>query len=173
MMTTPDQKIILVVDDEPDVRRFFETALKDAGFGVVTASDGDEALTVLNNRPPDLISLDLVMPRKSGVKLYHELRRNKAWSRIPVLVVTAHAHDEMGSADLNSILKETSISGPGVYLEKPVTAKSYVAAVKKMLKIEETAPEEDTVSLKEELADKLRKADPETLKKMLDMLKNN
>jgi CheY-like chemotaxis protein len=85
-----DNKIILVVDDEDDVRRYLSMALEDAGFEVLTASDGEEALKVLSNHPVDLISLDLIMPRKSGVKLYRDLQKDKAWKKIPVLVVTGH-----------------------------------------------------------------------------------
>ena len=166
-------KTILVVDDEPDVRMFFETALKDAGFTVVTAGDGEEAVEAIKKNKPDLISLDLVMPKKSGVKLYHELRRSSEWKGIPVMVVTAHARDEMGGADLDTILKDTSMSGPGVYLEKPVTARNYVKNIKKILGIEAPEDEGDPLVLKEQLAEKLRETDPEMLRKLLDMLNRN
>lgn len=166
-------KTILVVDDEPDVRTFFETALIDAGFTVKTAADGGQAVEILKQEKPALISLDLVMPRKSGVKLFHELRRNKAWAGIPVLVVTAHARDEMGGADLGAILKDASMSGPGVYLEKPVTARNYVKSIKKILKIEDIDAGEDTVALKEQLSEQLKNTDTETLRKLLDLLKRD
>ena len=93
-MQRAEDKTILVVDDEPNVRQYLMTVLQDAGFNVVTAGDGEEALEMIKNRIPDFISLDLIMPKKSGHKLLHELRRNKQWSRIPVLIVTAHAQDE-------------------------------------------------------------------------------
>jgi len=165
------KKTVLVVDDEPDVRTFFETALTDAGFDVVTASNGEEALEKVKELVPDLISLDLVMPKKSGVRFYHELRRQQEWRKIPVIVVTAHANDEMGSSDLDQILNESTISGPGIYLEKPVTASSYVRSIKKTLGIKVEEKEDDPVLLKEQLSEQLRNTDPETLKKMLDMLK--
>jgi len=163
-------KTILVVDDEPDVRTYFETALTDAGFNVIAASDGEQALEAIRTKKPDLISLDLVMPRKSGVRLFHELRRNREWASIPVLIVTAHARDEMGGSDLESILKDSSMSGPGVYLEKPVTAVTYVRSVKKILGIESGEDENDTLFYKEKLAEKLKNTDPATLKKLLDIL---
>jgi len=165
-------KTVLVVDDEPDVRTFFESALKDAGFNVLTAANGNEALEIMKSHTPDLISLDLVMPGRSGIKFFHELRRNKGWRGIPVLVVTAHANDEMGSSDLEQILSDSTMSGPGVYLEKPVTGSSYIKAIKTALGIKVEEDREDTVSLKEKLSEQLNKTDPETLKKMLDMLKD-
>ncbi|HXK37390.1 MAG TPA: response regulator, partial [Candidatus Paceibacterota bacterium] len=95
-MQKPEQKNILVVDDEPNVREYLKTILVDAGFNVITAGDGVEALEVIRKRKPDFISLDLVMPRKSGQKLLYELRHDAELSRIPVLIVTAHAQDELG-----------------------------------------------------------------------------
>ena len=69
-MTRPEDKTVLIVDDEPNVRDYLAQILRDAGFGVVTAGDGDEALEIIRENPPDFISLDLVMPRKSGHKEY-------------------------------------------------------------------------------------------------------
>ncbi|MBU1674609.1 response regulator, partial [bacterium] len=112
-------KTVLVVDDEPNVRDYLAMILQDAGFNVVTAGDGVEALEIIKKKVPDFISLDLLMPKKSGHKLLHELRRSKQWSRIPVLIVTAHAQDELGKADLQDLLDSRVMSGPGTYLEKP------------------------------------------------------
>ena len=122
-------KTILVVDDEPDVRKFLKVALVEAGFNVITAGDGFEALEMIKRKVPDLISMDLVMPKKSGVAFYRDLIRNKKWSRIPIIIVTGHARDEVGRADLS----ELTVTGPGVYLEKPVDPREYVASVRKIL----------------------------------------
>jgi CheY-like chemotaxis protein len=115
-MSEATNKTILVVDDEPDTVAFLETTLRYAGFTVVTAANGEEALDRVRERKPDLISLDLVMPRKSGIKFFYELRKNKAWASIPVMIVTGHARDEMGSGDLNTLLEQKMISGPQAYL---------------------------------------------------------
>jgi len=122
-------KTILVVDDEPDVRKFLKTALVEAGFNVITAGDGFEALQTIKKQIPDLISMDLAMPGKSGVAFYRDLVKNKKWSRIPIIIVTGHARDEIGRADL----KELTVTGPGVYLEKPVDPAAYVASVRQVL----------------------------------------
>ena len=68
-MDKAENKTILVVDDEPDVRQYLAAVLEDAGFNVKMASDGQEALELIRQEPPDFISLDLIMPRKSGHKL--------------------------------------------------------------------------------------------------------
>jgi DNA-binding response OmpR family regulator len=164
------KKTILVVDDEKDVRIFLSAALEEAGFTVITAEDGFVAMEMVEKYRPDLISLDLVMPKKSGARLYHELVKDKRWSKIPVLIVTGHARDDLGRSDF----RELTMSGPGVYLEKPVKPESYVAAVKQILGLETTESEEkasETARLQNELRDMIDDADPEMLKKLKDFLK--
>ncbi len=159
-----------MVDDEKDVRDYLSTALEDAGFQVETACDGAEALAAVRANPPDLISLDLVMPRHTGAKFYRELQKDRELHKIPVLIVTGHARDEMGRADFD----EMTMSGPGVYLEKPVRPNSYVSAVRKLLGMESLEPPApDGEELKHELADALKGADRVALQRALDALKNS
>ena len=168
-MTINIKKRILVVDDEADVRNFLKAALLEAGFEVITAEDGNLALVEVKKQLPDLISLDLVMPKKSGVKFYHELTKKKEWSKIPIIIVTGHARDDLGKADL----KELTMSGPGVYLEKPVKPNNYIAAVKNILKMDITEEEEQTaekVYLQNDLKNIIDDADSDTLKKIKEIL---
>ena len=170
-MERAEDKTILVVDDEPNVRQYLTTVLEDAGFNVVAAGNGAEALEIIKKQIPDFISLDLIMPKKSGHRLLHELRRNKQWSRIPVLIVTAHARDELGKGDLQDLLDNRVMSGPGTYLEKPVNPLTYVQSIQRALGIEETEETADKINLKEELQDSLRNASPEALREALEALK--
>ena len=170
-MPRAQDKTVLVVDDEPNVRDYLAQILRDAGFNVVTASDGGEALELIRKRRPDFISLDLVMPRKSGHKLLYELRKDKNLSRIPVVIVTAHAQDELGQDDLQDIMENRVISGPGVYLEKPVKPSDYVRCVQRAVGIEETEDAEDRINLQEELKQQLAKAEPHALRRALESLK--
>jgi CheY-like chemotaxis protein len=169
-MARPEDKTILVVDDEPDVRQYLRTILEDAGFTVVTAADGEEALNLIKRKRPDFISLDLVMPRKSGHKLLYELRKDSALSRIPVLIVTAHAKDEMGQKDLEDLLENRVMSGPGTYLEKPVSPAAYVHAIQRALGIEESRESEEKRSLKDRLEKSLQAASPEAMRRALETL---
>lgn len=168
-MDKTERLTVLVVDDEDDVRRFMQMVLSDAGFDVRIATNGTEALDRIREKVPDLISLDVVMPGGSGVKLYRELKKNPAWSKIPVLVVTGHAKDEFGKADF----REMTMSGPGVYLEKPVTAATYVNAVQTIMGgasgSDDASP---TSNPKEEAKALLDSSDPETVRRILDMLKS-
>ncbi len=173
-MTRPEDKTILVVDDEPNVREYLATVLEDAGFQVRIASDGEEALETIRQNKPDFISLDLVMPRKSGHRLLYELKRDKELARIPVLIVTAHAKDDLGQADMDEILDNRVMSGPGVYLEKPVNPRNYVRSVKRALGLEVEEDEaEQKLGLREELNESLRGASPEALRKALEALKKD
>ncbi|MFZ0890643.1 MAG: response regulator [Candidatus Binataceae bacterium] len=166
-MTDKTHKRVLVVDDEPDVRNYLKSALEDTDFAVETAADGLEALEMVKRDPPDLISLDLVMPRHSGAKFYRELQKDRKLSKIPVLIVTGHARDEVGKADF----EEMTMSGPGVYLEKPVRPASYVSAVRKLLGIESPeAPEPEPDDLRRALDRALSGADRDALQRALDAL---
>ena len=169
-MVDTGKKTILVVDDEEDVRKFLSVALVEAGFNVVTANDGLEALAKVKEANPDLISLDLVMPKHSGAKFYHNLQKDKSWSKIPIIIVTGHARDDLGKADL----KDLTMSGPGIYLEKPVKPTNYIAAIKKLLDMDTSAEEAvaaEKIELESEVKNLVDDADAETLKKIKELLK--
>jgi CheY-like chemotaxis protein len=121
----------------------------------------------------------MIMPRKSGIVLFHELRRSPKWSKIPVLFVTGHAREEAVRKDLDAAgaLAESTLSGPSTYLEKPVTAEILVKTVAGLLNVElnETAetPELSEETLRQRLLDLLKGADPDTLKKALKVLQED
>jgi len=169
-MAESPQKTVLVVDDEEDVRKFLSMALKEAGFNVVAAHDGFEALDQVKKQKPDLISLDLVMPKRSGVKFYRDLIKNKEWVKIPIIIVTGHARDDLGKADL----KELTMSGPGIYLEKPIKPSNYVAAIKHILGMDTSVEEKEAakkVELQSELKNLVDEVDTETLIKIKEMMR--
>jgi CheY-like chemotaxis protein len=167
-MSIEPPRRVLVVDDEADVREYLKSALIDAGFLVETANDGLEALEMVRRNLPDLISLDLVMPRHSGAKFYHALQKDKSFSKIPVLIVTGHARDELGKADFEAM----TMSGPGVYLEKPVHPDTYVAAVRRLLGMEgQGAPKPTSEDLRRELSQALSGAGSDALQRALDALR--
>jgi CheY-like chemotaxis protein len=175
-MASPEEKRVLVVDDEEDVVFFLSTALEDAGFAVDSARSVDEALERIRASVPDCISLDMMMPGKSGIVLFHELQRNPAWRRIPVLFVTGHAKDEKVRKDLDAAasLADSTLSGPTTYLDKPVTAAKYVKAVAAALKVDlpaEASGNGGAESVREELENLIKGADPEALRDALKLLK--
>jgi CheY-like chemotaxis protein len=172
-MARPEDKTVLIVDDEEDVRDYLSMILEDAGFNVVTAVDGVDALARIEEQVPDFISLDLVMPNKSGIKLLHELRRKREWAGIPFVIVTAHARDDLGRGDLEDILSNKVFSGPKVYLEKPVTPERYVAFVCEQLGVEHDAGDAaaDSEDMREQLKRMIENADPASLAQAMQALK--
>jgi len=178
-MAKAADKYVLVVDDEEDVAFFLVTALEDAGFQAEAAHSVDEALARLEARPADLVSLDMVMPGKSGVVLFHELRKRPEWKRIPVLFVTGHARDERVKRDMDAAaaLAESTLSGPATYLEKPVTAQTFVRRVAEILGVEgvgeASEKEESPEVLRRRLEELLARADGKTLQEVLQALEKS
>ncbi len=170
-MTTAAERTVLVVDDEEGLRLFLQTALEDAGFNVETAGDGIEALEKVKNSPPDIISLDLVMPKRSGAKFLHEVRKNREWQRIPVILVTAHAKDELGKDDFDDIMANRMLSGPGCYLEKPVNAETYVNSIRRALGMETTESSAASKDPRKELDSLLEHTSETEMQEILDLVK--
>jgi len=85
---------VLVVDDEPDVRALLRANLKSAGFDVLEASNGAEALSIAKHDLPTVIILDLMMPEMNGIEVCRALRKHPPTSRIPILMLTAKTTEE-------------------------------------------------------------------------------
>lgn len=175
-MAHASEKKVLVVDDEPDVRNFLSACIEDAGFCVETAIDGVDALEKVKAEPPDLITLDMVMPRRSGIRVMRELKKNEEWGKIPVIVITAHAKDEFGSGYMEEFSAFAARHRPKYTLEKPVTPESLVKAICEILGVE-AARKEDKTEMenagREDLLKLIQKADDETLKKVRSLVTPN
>lgn len=126
-------KKILVIDDEPDMVTYLSTLLEDNGYEVIIASDGEEGLEKVKAEKPDLISLDLLMPNKTGIKMYRELRKDPEIGSTPVVMVTGFGKDDVPSMDFKKWIHERSIKGPEAYIEKPVQPEVLLSAVKKAI----------------------------------------
>lgn len=85
---------ILVVDDDPAVRRLLSQALELEGYSVVIASDGEEALRELPGAAPEVVVLDIMMPRMNGLDVLERIRRDPATATLPVILLTARSSKE-------------------------------------------------------------------------------
>jgi CheY-like chemotaxis protein len=167
-------KTVLVVDDEPSVRLYLQTVLEDSGFQVQTAANGHQALDRMTEKKPDVISLDLVMPKMSGLNFFKYIQKNKERAGIPVVVVTAHARDELGSEDFQKIEKHRSEECRIFTLEKPVDAPTYVNTIRQALDLQPLGSEsEEQTALRLEVSDAIQGADRESLRKALEVLKGS
>ena len=84
-------KKVLVVDDDPDVRLFSVTVLEENGYTPLEAANGEEGLKMIKQEKPELIILDVLMPRQSGIRLYRELKTNKSFKDIPIIILSGIA----------------------------------------------------------------------------------
>jgi DNA-binding response OmpR family regulator len=91
---------ILLVEDDPFLRRACEVGLSKRGFQVITAVDGEEALRMIRSQAPNLILLDLLMPKKSGMQVLEELKKDESTCSIPVIILSnSSAQREMSKCD--------------------------------------------------------------------------
>ena len=172
-MKKASEKKILVVDDEPDVRNFLTACIQDAGFIVDSAVDGQDALEKIELEIPDLMTLDMVMPRKSGIELIRTLRKNDKWSKLPVIVITAHARNEFASDDIKSFNAFTSGLKPRRTIEKPVTPKVLVDTICQILDVEpefDITTVEGTTSDEENLVKMIQNSDSKILQQIKNLL---
>jgi len=117
---------ILVVDDEPDAVELIEFNLKGAGFEVVTANDGAEALRKAASASPHLIILDVMLPELDGMEVCKKLRQDPGTAKIPIIMLTAKA------AEIDRVLGLEL--GADDYVTKPFSPRELVLRVKNMLK---------------------------------------
>jgi DNA-binding response OmpR family regulator len=103
--------LVLVADDEEDIRALVAFRLQRAGYEVITAADGAEALTLATTRLPDLIVLDMMMPKATGLEVTRSLREQDSTKHIPVILLTARAQE----ADVASGFE----AGADDYVKKP------------------------------------------------------
>ncbi len=119
---------VLVVDDEPDVVRYFTAVLEENGYATLSAVDGVEALAKVRNDHPDLVMLDITMPNQSGVRVYREMKEDSLLKKIPVVIVTGISHSFK-----QFISSRSQVPPPEGYLEKPVTPETLLGEVKRLV----------------------------------------
>jgi CheY-like chemotaxis protein len=127
-------KKVLVVDDDPDVRSFVLTVLDENRYIPLVAQDGVEGFEMIEKDPPDLVILDVLMPRGSGIRLYHKMKTSDKYKRIPIIMFTGIALKSfLKSQKVLDEFKGMEVPEPEIYLEKPVDPEELAAAVKKQI----------------------------------------
>lgn len=127
-------KKVLVVDDDPDVRSFVMTVLDEHRYIPLVAQDGVEGFEMIEKNPPDLVILDVLMPRGSGIRLYHRLKTTDKYKQIPVIMFTGITLKSfLKSQKVLDEFKGAAVPEPDIYLEKPVDPEELAAAVKRAI----------------------------------------
>ena len=119
-------KLILVADDDPDIRGIVSLRLNKAGYETIEAANGDEALRAVRERPPALLILDVMMPQRNGFEVARELRGDPSTGDIPILMLTASVQD-------SDVAKGFEI-GADDYLRKPFKTNELLERVASMLR---------------------------------------
>lgn len=128
------RKKVLVVDDDPDVRLFNVTVVEENGFTPIEASNGEEGLKLLKEAKPDLVILDVLMPRQSGIRLFRDLKTDKLLKHIPVILLSGIAKKTfLRSQKALTEFGGESVPEPEIYLEKPVEPEELSAAINKFI----------------------------------------
>ena len=125
---------VLVVDDEETIRIYLTLLLEDKGYEVRTAEDADRAIEALEREPIDLVCLDVMMPRRSGITLYMAIRENEAWNDVPAIFISgfSQVHDLRDPAAFRKTVRSANIPMPDLCLEKPVEPQVLLDAVSRL-----------------------------------------
>jgi len=118
-------KKILIVDDEPDVVTMLKIRLESNNYDTITAQNGQEALKKIEKEMPDLVVLDIMMPKIDGYALFKILRSNQKYNNIPVIILTASVEIE----DVKKCIAE----GVEAYLRKPFKPETLLGIIKGLL----------------------------------------
>ena len=124
-------KKILAIDDEVDTLTFYSEVLEDNNFIPITANNGIEGIKKAREEKPDLILLDIMMPKKSGMMTYKELKNNPDLKGIPVIIITGISNE----VDFKKLL-DRSVTGkipPEGHLTKPCKAEDLLVEIQKLL----------------------------------------
>lgn len=121
-----DSAKILIVDDEPDILEFLEYNLRKEGFEVVVASDGEEGIIVAEREKPDLIILDIMMPKMDGVEVCRQLRAKPEFDKTVIAFLTAREEDYSQIAALEN--------GGDDYITKPIRPRVFISRIRALLR---------------------------------------
>lgn len=120
-MPDDSKKLILIVEDEEDIRTYLETFFEDNGYSICTASDGHEGFELLQKKRPDLVTLDLQMPNETGTKFYRRMQKDDELKNIPVIVISGLAG------------RHLALGNPVAVFEKPIDRDQVLKAVQEVL----------------------------------------
>jgi DNA-binding response OmpR family regulator len=116
---------VLVVDDEPNIVLSLQFLMKQAGYDVRVASDGEQALRAVRERAPDLILLDIMTPGRDGYDVCETIRANPAWKGVKIVMLTARSRE---------VEREKGLAmGADDYITKPFSTRDLVEHVKRLL----------------------------------------
>jgi len=125
---------VLVVDDDPDIITFVVTVLEENSYTPLVAKNGEEGMVKIAEERPDLIILDVLMPKQSGIKMYRELKGDESLKNIPVIILSGIAKRTfLRSQEALTEFGSQPVPEPDAYIEKPVEPEELVETIKKLI----------------------------------------
>jgi CheY-like chemotaxis protein len=127
-------KRILVVDDELDLRTFISSLLHANGYAVTVAENGEQGMGKVREKKPSLITMDVMMPKESGIKMYRDVKTNEEFKDIPVLVISGLARKTfLHSQKVLDKFKNQAVPEPDGYIEKPPEPDELLGEVRRLI----------------------------------------
>ena len=145
-------KKVMVIDDDKNIVKFLSVALRENGYDVSSASDGEEGFEKIKSEKPDLIILDVMMPKRTGFVLFKQLRKNEEYKDIPVIMFTGVADslseqdskkDDTFESPFDSLreslrkaiqqMRDQGLVKPEMFVDKPIDPDDLVAKVRDLI----------------------------------------
>jgi two-component system alkaline phosphatase synthesis response regulator PhoP len=123
-----DKKLILIVDDEPDMVDWLKAFFEDNGYATVFAHDGTDGFELAQNKKPDLITLDITMDKETGIRMYRKLHEDDGTADIPVIMITGVSPEFK-----RWVSSRSQVEAPNGYFEKPVDRDALLSKVKELI----------------------------------------
>ena len=128
-------KKVLLVDDDADIRTIGKNVVTENGYSPLEAEDGLEGLEIVKAEKPDLIVLDVMMPKQSGLRLYHNVKTDKKLKNIPIIMLSGISKNAfLRSQNVLTEFGDKEVPEPDEYLEKPVDPEKLADTINKYLK---------------------------------------
>jgi twitching motility two-component system response regulator PilH len=128
-------KIILVIEDEEDIRYFIKMILEDEGYCVQLASNAEEGWVFLTEKRPNLVCIDILMPKESGLSLYRKLKCDKKLKDVPVVIISGlNLKKDLQEIEYRFLSNDKLLKEPEGVIEKPIVSEVLVKEVKRILK---------------------------------------
>jgi len=124
----PDQKTILLVEDEPLLANLLKQRLEKEGISVFLGRDGEEALNILKENKPDLILLDIILPKISGFELMEVLQKDPQFQKAPIVIISNLGQE-------SDVERGQSLGAIGYFIKAKVSIEDLVSKVKAFLKV--------------------------------------
>jgi two-component system, OmpR family, phosphate regulon response regulator PhoB len=112
---------IMIIDDEPDIRAYLAAAAEDNGFEPLTLGAEETVIKIIADNKPELVVLDIMMPMRSGISIYKEIRTSPSLRHIPIILISGMAGmSEFMKKDFYKLIEDDRIPPPDGFIEKPV-----------------------------------------------------